>query len=75
MIPVPIYKLALLVSKVYVEMVQQRPVWVSWSGGIGAPTTIPLKGGAKKTRKTRKSKKATRKGRKGSKGSKATRRR
>lgn len=47
-------------------MEQKSQVWVSWPGGIGWPTPIPLKGGKRKgsSRKTRKSKK-TRKGRKG----------
>jgi len=48
-------------------MEQKSQVWISWPGGIGWPTPIPLKGGK---RKTRKSSKKTRKNKR-----KATRRR
>ena len=44
-----------------------KGVWVSWPGGIGWPTPLPLSGGKRKTRKnrktTRKNRKANRKNR------------
>lgn len=45
-------------------MEQKSQVWISWPGGIGWPTPIPLKGGKRKGKKTRKGRKASKKGRK-----------
>ena len=55
----------------------QGPVWVSWPGGVGAPTKVPIGGGKRKaaTRKNRKASKKSRKNRKASKKSRGTRRR
>ena len=49
------------------------PVWVSWPGGVGAPTKVPIGGGKRKP--TRKNRKASKKSRKASKKSRGTRRR
>ncbi len=48
-------------------MTQQSQVWWSWPGGIGWSTSIPLKGGKRKTRKAPKSRKSTRRMRGGNK--------
>jgi hypothetical protein len=56
-------------------------VWVSWPGGVGAPTKVPIGGGKRKaaTRKNRKASKksrtASKKSRKAAKKSRGTRRR
>ena len=50
------------------------PVWVSWPGGVGAPTKVPI-GGGKRKAATRKNRKASKKSRKASKKSRGTRRR
>jgi hypothetical protein len=50
------------------------PVWVSWPGGVGAPTKVPI-GGGKRKAATRKNRKASKKSRKSSKKSRGTRRR
>lgn len=52
----------------------QGPVWVSWPGGVGAPTKVPI-GGGKRKAATRKASKKSRKNRKASKKSRGTRRR
>jgi hypothetical protein len=50
------------------------PLWVSWPGGVGAPTKVPI-GGGKRKAATRKNRKASKKSRKASKKSRGTRRR
>ena len=51
-----------------------KGVWVSWPGGIGWPTPLPLSGGKRKTQ-TRKNRKNTRKNRKASRKNRRSTRR